>query len=373
MKDVKQIRIGMIMGKWLGGGVEAVIMNYYRHIDRKKIQFDFICDSDSTEIPYDEIKKLGGRVILCPPYQKLFKYLKELKKIFKENNYTIVHSNLNVLSVFPLYAAKKVGVPVRIVHSHSTSNKKEWKKNLIKNILKPFSKVYATDYFACTEHAGRWLFGNKTFEEGKVFLVNNGIELNKFVFDKKVRNEIRKDLSIRNSDIIIGHVGRFMKQKNHEFIIDIFEKIHRDNKNIRLMLIGQGPLKTEIEKKVVRLGIADSVIFLGQKEDVNKYYSAMDLFLFPSLYEGLGMVFIEAQVSGLPSIASTEVPPIAKVSDKAFFIDLEQPIKIWIDKINKVLKTEREIDIQRIKNAGYDILTEAKKLEQKYFELSKLK
>ena len=173
----KPIIIAQIMGKWVGGGVEAVIMNYYKHIDRTKVQFDFICDSDSTNIPYEEIEKLGGRVILCPPYQNLFKYIKFLTKLFKENKYTIIHSNINVLSVFPLYAAKKAKVPVRIAHSHSTSNKKEWKKNIVKNILRPFSKRYATDYFACSELAGRYMFGDKTFNEGKVTVINNAIDL----------------------------------------------------------------------------------------------------------------------------------------------------------------------------------------------------
>ena len=148
-------------------GVESVIMNYYRNIDRNKIQFDFICDSDSTSIPYEEIEKLGGRVILVPPYQEIFKYRKKLKLIFKENNYKIVHSNINTMSVFPLAVAKKCGIPTRIAHSHSTSNKKEWKKNILKNILRLFSKKYANVYFACSEKAGRFQFGNKAFDERK--------------------------------------------------------------------------------------------------------------------------------------------------------------------------------------------------------------
>lgn len=368
-KDNSVLRIGMIVGKWVGGGVEAVLMNYYRHIDRNKVQFDFICDSDSTNIPYEEIEKLGGKVILVPPYQKLPKYIKELKRIFKENNYKIVHSNINALSVFPLYAAKKAGVPIRIAHSHSTTNKAEWKKNLLKQALKPFSKRYANTYFACTEHAGRWLFGNKTFDEGKVLVVNNGIDVDSYSFNEKIRKEKRKELKLKDTDIVIGHIGRFMKQKNHEFLIDIFSELYKENNNYKLMLIGQGPLQDEMKQKVKDLGIEDAVMFLGQKNDANKYYQAMDLFLFPSLYEGLGMVFVEAQSAALPSIASTEVPVIAKVSDRAYFIGLDQPISIWTDKIKEVIKQERKVDTKRIKTAGYDIVTEAKKLEQKYINL----
>ena len=137
-------RIAQIVGKWVGGGVEAVIMNYYRNIDKSKIQFDFLCDSDSTNIPYEEIESLGGRVILIPPYQKPFKYHKELKRILKENKYEIVHSHISTMSLFSLFAAKCAGVKVRVAHSHSTTNKAEWKKNLMKQVLKQFSKVFAT-------------------------------------------------------------------------------------------------------------------------------------------------------------------------------------------------------------------------------------
>ncbi len=362
------IRIAQVMGKWLGGGVEAVIMNYYRNIDKSKIQFDFICDSDSTDIPYEEIEALGGRVILCPPYQKALEYHKELKRIFKENRYKIVHSNINALSVFPLCAAKKAGVPIRIAHSHSTSSKKEWKKTILKDILRPFSKVYPTHYFACTEHAGRWLFGDKTFEEGKVLVINNGIDTDKYVFNEKVRREVREELDLKDSDIVIGHIGRFMKQKNHDFLIDVFNELYKENSNYKLMLIGQGPLQEEIKQKVENLGLKQAVMFLGQKTDVNRYYQAMDLFLFPSLYEGLGMVMIEAQCSGLPCVASTEVPGIAKVNDNVEFIGLVQPINVWTEKVKEMIKLERIINLDRVKESGYDIVTEAKKLEREYLE-----
>ena len=367
----KCLRIGMYIGKWVGGGVEAVVMNYYKNIDRNKIQFDFICDDDSTNIPYEEIEKLGGKVIIVPPYQKLIKFHKEFKRICKENNYKIVHSNANVLSVFPLFAAKYAGVPVRIAHSHSTTNRTEWKKNLLKQVLKPFSKVFANTYFACTEHAGRWLFGNKAFDKGKVLVVNNGIDVDSYSFNEKVRKEKRNELKLKDTDIVIGHIGRFVKQKNHEFLIDIFNELYKENNNYKLMLIGQGPLQDEMKQKVKDLGIEAAVMFLGQKNDANKYYQAMDLFLFPSLYEGLGMVFVEAQSAALPSVASTEVPVIAQVSDRACFIGLDQPIKVWTDKIKEVINQERKVDLKRVKDAGYDIVTEANKIQQKYIDLTK--
>lgn len=372
MKKSEPIRIAHIVGKWLGGGVEAVVMNYYRNIDKSKIQFDFICDDDSTNIPYEEIKSLGGRVILIPPYQKVFKYQKELIRIFKENNYKIVHSHINTLSVFPLRAAKKAGVPVRIAHSHSTTNKAEWKKNLMKQVLRPFAKVYSTHYMACTEHAGRWLFGNKEFDNNNVYVLNNAINLDSYKFDKKVRKEIRKELNISDDKFVIGHIGRFVAQKNHTFLIDIFNEVHKENKNALLVLVGQGPLVEEMKNKCKELNISDSVMFLGQRSDANKLYQAFDHFLFPSLYEGLGMVAIEAQCAGLPCLCSTEVPLVAKVTDNIEFLKLADDINLWKQSILSNLDTSKRKDCSKeVSKYGYNINEEVKKLEEKYLKLVK--
>jgi len=299
----KPIIVAQIMGKWVGGGVESVIMNYYRHLDHSKIQFDFICDEDSTRIPYDEIKKLGGRVFLVPKYQNLPKYLKALEKLFKENQYRIVHSNINTLSVFPLYAAKKAGVPIRISHSHSTSNPKEWKRNLIKNILRPFSKRYATDYFACSEKTGIYQFGKRKSKLVKI--IPNSIDIEIFKFHPKDRQDIRAELGIEEDTIVIGHIGRFVETKNHQFIIHSFSKLHQKNPNTKLILIGDGPLLEKTRKTVRDLGLEESVLFLGRKENIAPYYSVFDIFFLPSLYEGMPMSGIEAQVSGLKCIFSS--------------------------------------------------------------------
>lgn len=371
MKDNKNkhqpIRIAQVIGKWVGGGVEAVVMNYYRHIDRNKIQFDFICDNDSTNIPYEEIEKLGGKVILVPPYQKIIAYHKELKRIFKENNYKIVHSHINTLSVFPLYTAKCAGVPVRIAHSHSTTNKKEWKKNLIKQTLRPFSKLFATHYFACSELAGRWLFGNKEYDKGNVFLLSNAIDVEKFKYDEKIRKKIRKELKIKDDTVVIGHIGRFVAQKNHTFLIDIFSEYHKLNSNSILLLAGQGPLEEEIKEKVKKLQLEDAVKFLGQRNDVNRLYQAFDLFLLPSLYEGLGMVLIEAQCSGLPCICSTKVPQIAKVTEHLDYVNLNVPLSIWIKAIQSKKLINRKSCIKEVSKNGYNIENEVDKLINKYW------
>lgn len=373
MEDNQEpIRIAQIIGKWVGGGVEAVIMNYYRAMNREKIQFDFICDEDSTNIPYEEIKSLGGKVILIPPYQKLFKYQRVLKKILREGNYKIVHSHINALSVFPLRIAKKVGVPIRIAHSHSTTNKKEWKKNFFKSILKPFSKVYATNYFCCTEHAGRWLFGNKKYENGEIYILNNAINLEKFIYNEKIRENKRAELKIDKDTIVLGHIGRFVEQKNHKFLINIFNEVHKKNINTKLILVGQGPLKKEIEQQIKQLNIEDYVLMLGQRADVNEIYQAFDIFLFPSLYEGLGMVAIEAQAAGNLCIVSTEIPKVAKVTKKMEFLDLSSPNQRWVDCILSAIDNigeKSDISIDEFVNAGYDIKQESIKLEKQYLKL----
>lgn len=363
------IRIAQIVGKWVGGGVEAVLMNYYRNIDHTKVQFDFICDDDSINIPYDEITSLGGKVILIPPYQKVFKYQRILKKVLKENNYKIVHSHINTLSIFSLFAAWRANIPVRIAHSHSTTNKLEKKKNILKQIFKPFSKLFATHYFACTKHAGNWMFGNKK----EIYILNNAIELDRYKYNIDIRNKIRKELNINDDTLVIGHIGRFVEQKNHRYLIDIFNEIHSKNNNSILILIGQGPLQDEIKDKVNKLGLDNSVLFLGQLDNANEYYQAFDIFLLPSLYEGLGMVLIEAECSGLLSYTSTEVPLEAKVTDNLYYMSLKDNPSIWSNNILDSIKDYNRVSCEDIvKRSGYDITIESSKLVNKYIELYKL-
>ena len=362
------IRIAQVVGKMVSGGMESVVMNYYRNIDRSQIQFDFIVDEDSTHIPREEIESLGGRIYIVPPYQKLFQYIKELKKIFKENQYKIVHSHLNSLSVFPLYAAKKAKVPIRIAHSHSTStkDKREWKRNILKNILKLFSKVNANYFFACTTYAGEWLFGNKIVNDEKFMIVNNAILTEKFEHNEEVRKELRKNLNLEEK-FVLGHIGRFMHQKNHNFLIDIFEKVHQKCPESVLLLVGDGPLKEKIIQKVTLLGVTDCVQFIKSTPEVWKYYQAMDLFVFPSLYEGLGMVLVEAQIAEVPCIASSVVPEDATISNKIQYVSLEENAETWA---KMILETkQKKGKIQYINKEKYDIKEEAKKLQNKYFEL----
>ena len=357
------MRIAQIMGKMDNGGVEAVIMNYYRNIDRSKVQFDFIVDGDSKFIPRDEIESLGGRIYIVPPYQKIGKYISALVKLFKENNYQIVHSNINTLSVFPLFAAKKAGVPVRIAHNHSTAAKGETKKNILKYILRPFSKVFATHYAACSEYAGEWLFGKKAMESGKVTIFNNAIDLNKFKFDKNVRNEVRKKLGIEDK-FVIGHVGRLCFQKNQEFLIDVFEEVHRRNPNTVLLLIGDGEDREKIENRIKDM---HGVFLLGNRNDVNRLYQAMDVFVLPSKYEGLPVVGVEAQTSGLPCVLSDKMTAETKMTDNVTFLSTDDSTKEWVEAIDDMRILPRNIGAYiDLFNNGFSIKERACKLTELY-------
>ena len=370
MRDNEPVHVAQIIGKWVGGGVESVVMNYYRYIDRTKIQFDFICDDDSTNIPYEEIEKLGGKVILIPPYQKVFKYHNKLKKILKEGHYKIVHSHINTLSVFSLFAAKCAGVPVRIAHSHSTTNKKEKKKNLLKQLLRPFSKLFATDYMCCSELAGRWLFGDKEYDKGNVYLLNNAIDLDKFKYNETLRKKKRKELGIKDDTLVIGHIGRFVAQKNHDYLIDIFNEIHKKNNNSVLLLAGQGPLMEEIKNKAKELNLDDSVKLLGQRNDANELYQAFDVFLLPSLYEGLPVVGVEAQAAGLLCYLSDDMTKETKVLDITKFMSLNNTPEEWANNILDDVKKYKRIDTSKEMTAkNFNIKEEAKKLEEYYLNL----
>ena len=355
----KPIRVAQIIGIANNGGVESIIMNYYRNIDRNKVQFDFFVESESKIINKKEIEEMGGKVIIIPPYTKLFKYTKELKRIFKENNYDVVHSNMNTLSVFPLRAAKKAGVKIRIAHSHSTSNKKEWKKHLLKSVLKKFSKTYSTHYFSCGEDAGRYQFGDKTFDDGKVTVIKNAVDIDKFKFNIEKRNTIRGELNI-TKEFVIGHVGRFMNVKNQLFLIDVFSEILKTRKDVRLLLVGEGPMEEKIRQRVGELGINENVIFYGTTSDVASVYSAMDVFAFPSLYEGFGLVALEAQANGLPTVVSEHVPMEACATSYVFRLKLES--EKWLEKLNQILTTgsrnniDKSIDDYKISRVANDLL-----------------
>lgn len=360
------IRVAQIVGKMNGGGVEAVVMNYYRHIDRSKVQFDFLVDSDSTLIPREEIESLGGRVFEIPPYQHVIEYQRELQRLFKEEGWKIVHSHINALSVFPLRAAKKAGVPVRIAHSHSTSGKGEHAKNALKAVLKTQSNRYPTHRFACSRFAGEWLFGKAADFE----VVYNAIDLDSFRFNEEVRAQTRADLGLIDDQFVVGHVGRFTAQKNHVFLINVFSEVAKRRDDVVLLLVGSGEDGASVKSMVDQLGLSDRVKFLGQRSDVNHLYQAFDAFLLPSLYEGLCLVGVEAQVSGLPCLLSDTITREVDVTSKCKFMPITDS-SIWVDAISSLTRVASEARSEQSKGSfdNYDICTQSQKLTYKYEHL----
>lgn len=369
MKRNEPFRVAQVLSKMNSGGIEMVVLNYYRHIDRTKVQFDFVVEEGST-IPFrDEIERMGGRIYLVPPYINIKEYQTRLVKLFRTNNYKIVHAHMNTLSIFPLRAAKKAGVQVRITHNHSTADKTELKRTIIKYILRPFAKVSATHYCACSVLAGKWLFGNSFFEKGNVKLIPNAIDISKFTFNEEIRNRVRTELGVEDN-FVVGHVGRFMHQKNHEFLIDIFKRIHEKESKAILLLIGEGELKHKIEKKVRCLGLNDFVRFLGVQYNVNELMQGMDIFLLPSLYEGLPVVGVEAQSSGLPCVYSSSITEETKILDSTEFVSLEESVDKWANKVIQLKdRCERKKVDEKVIDAGFEIMKAADDLNNFYYEI----
>ena len=356
------IRVAVIMGKMHSGGKKNLVMEYYRNIDRSKVQFDFICDKDSNAIPKEEIEKLGGKVYIVEPYQNLFANMLETYKILKKGKYDIVHGYNNTVNVFSMYVAKKAGISVRINESISmAADKGDW-KTYFKNILKPTNKLFATHYMANGEECGIWQFGEKLFKQGKIKIFKTVINAEKNEYDITLRNKTRKEFNIEN-DLVIGHIGRITEQKNTLFLIDIFNEIQKIYSNSKLLLVGDGNLKKEMLNKINDLGIKDKVIYLGRTEDIHKLYNAMDCFVLPSLYEGLPVVGVEAECCGLPVFFSSVIPNESSVCDDlGTFIGLDQNSKKWAEIIvNKTLENidSRKDRIEDIKKAGFDSVKEA--------------
>ena len=364
------IRVLQILGIVAGGGVEAVIMNYYEHIDRTKVQFDFIVHNDNKIDITPKVEAMGGRVYKVTPYYKNpVAFMYGIYKVIRNHHYRIVHSNMNTLSAFSLFAAWAAGAPVRILHNHSTSSPGETKRNIMKFMLRPFARLFATHYFACSRLAGEWMYGKNMVDSGKVTIINNAIDLEKYAFNSHKRKIQRKGLGLTD-EFVIGHVGRFMFQKNHEFLIDVFAEACKKNPHMVLLLIGDGPLRSAVEEKVKKLGLTDHVKFLGLRNDVQDLYNVMDIFVLPSHYEGLPVVGVEAQANGLPCLFSTKVTKETHLTHLAQFLDLSTGASKWAERIVS-MKHERNEEVgEELRQAGFEINKEARNLMKFYTKLS---
>lgn len=328
--------------RMLKGGIQSLVMEIVKNIDKEKVQIDFLLLDDGKNYELeDELENLGCKVyklkgIWIRTPIDFIKYTKALDNFFKNHNdYDVVHMHSSSKNYMVLKKAKKYGIPVRIAHSHNIDfQTKNPIKKLIGDIFKVNLKKYATDYFACSKMAGKWLFGEKIINSDKFKVIHNAIDYDKFKFDENKRKEIRKELNIKDDEIIVGHVGRFSNQKNHEFLIGIFAELYKKNNKFKLLLIGTGEKEELIKEKVKKINLESEVIFLGFKEDVSKYYNAMDLFLFPSKFEGLSISLVESQANGLACFTSKYVVPYeVKIIDGLYFIDLRKSSKDWAEEI----------------------------------------
>ena len=361
----KPIRIAQIMGKLWAGGVEMVVFNYYRAIDKSKIQFDFYYDADSTVNPPKELIELGARFYKLPPYQKLPQYINELKKYFKENRYTIVHSHLNTLSVFPLFAAWNCNIPVRIAHNHSVPAGTELGRDALKYFLRIFAKTFSTDYFACSEKAARWMFGDKMYESNKVIVVKNAIDFKRFSSSYEDKEKNREELGLKNK-FVVGHVGRFTYAKNHFFLLNVFLEISKKRADAVLLLVGDGELHEAIIEKVNEMGLNQKVIFIGKVSNPEKFYSLVDVMIIPSVFEGLSLATIESQIAGVPAIVSEAIPEEAIISNGVKRLKISD--ENWE---YEALRIAGKTIVLNEKSIEYNIEYAAKKLEKWYMNKEK--
>lgn len=362
----KPIRILHVFGIMNIAGAENLIMNIYREIDKNKFQFDFIVHTEKKGYFDEEIKKLGGKIYHFPKY-KVFNhllYMKTWKDFLSENTeYKIIHGHMRGTANYYLEIAKSSGL-ITIMHSHNVSNGSGISALIKDRNLKKI-KCF-TDYkLACSPEAGNWMFGSDSFE-----VLKNGINLNKFKFDKQKRNETRDYLNIKN-EVVIGHVGRFVDQKNQSFLIDVFYKFQLKHKNSKLILIGEGENKKILLNKVSKLGITHKVKFLTPQVDIGKFMMAFDLFLFPSIFEGLGIVLIEAQTTGLKCLIADNITDEVKLSDDITKISLEAPKSQWVNQMELLLcqKTSRLNSWKKTSEKKYTIKQSSEKLQNIYLRL----
>jgi len=348
-------------------GVASFLMNYYRHIDRKKIQFDFLSCSLLENNYSQEIHQFGGIVYNAPSYKKnLFKYISFVRDVIANGTYDIIHCHQFLLSVISLSIAKKNGIKTRIIHSHNSFIFSKWKK-LSVYLFRNLWSFFATDFFACSESAANFLFGKKC----KYKIFNNAIVPERFIFNNTARNSVRNDLCLPENAFVIGYVSRFDKQKNHIFLIDVLKYILRKNINVYLLLVGEGILQDDIKKYVVDLNISDNVLFYGISKKVHELYSVMDVFVFPSLFEGLPIVGIEAQCAGLPVIASLNIQKAMQVTPLVCWLDLKSGAEKWAEKVIEYMPPKERMDMSEIiTQNGYNVKTECKKLEMEYLRLT---
>lgn len=366
------VRVLHITEKLQSAGIESFIMNLYRRIDRTKVQFDFLVLRNEHEFYEDEIKELGGNKFFIESKKKntLLRIYEEcdlLKKFLKEHHYDIVHIHYTTPLRAPyLEVLKKVGVRTRIYHSHSAFVEgKGFIKSVIYSYMRRKIEKFGTHFFACSKVAAEWIFSKNILAQNKARVIYNGIDTAKFAFDDCARHEVRSQLGLGGKNVLI-HTGRFLEQKNHTFVVDVFSVIKKLCPNSALLLLGMGPLQDDIKLKVHKLGLDDDVFFLGVKTDVCRYLSAADCYIMPSLYEGLPVAAVEAECSGLPCVFSTNITEEVALTDHVKFLSLEDSADCWAKAVKDSFDCVRKDSSDVIRNNGYDMQSVAEEMKKFY-------
>jgi Glycosyltransferase len=365
------IRVLQVVWSMDRGGLETFIMNVYRNIDRSRVQFDFLVHTNK-ECAYDaEIRSLGGKIFkVASRRNSMLKNSRELDAFYRGHpEYGIVHMHDSCMSyISPLYFAKKNGVPVRILHSHSTGVSKEETAHKVLHLFHQRRlKELVTDCFACSSEAGKWMFGKSKAE---FQYIKNGIESQRFIYDEMLRERYRREMGLEDK-IVIGHIGRFAYPKNHTFLLEIFYELSKLSDQFVLLLIGKGELEAEIQKKVCELDLINKVIFLGERADIPQLLQAMDLFVFPSIFEGLPVTLVEAQAAGLKCVVADTVTRQAAVSDLTEYIDLKKSAFEWAERICRLIPYERKNRQEIIRMSGFDIQETAQWMQNFYLNHGK--
>ncbi|SER48541.1 Glycosyltransferase involved in cell wall bisynthesis [Gracilibacillus ureilyticus] len=347
-------------------GIPTLLMNMYRNIDRKKIQFDFLTTKEGA---FDEeIKNMGGHLYYIPSLDKsgYFMYKRSLKSFFKRHaSYIIVHSHIDQLSAIALREARRVRIPVRIAHSYNTAIEGSIITKLWKSVIGLFVPVHATDYFACSTESADWLFKWKA-KQAEFF--QHALDLEKFLYSASTRKVYRDKLGLTEDHFLIGHVGGYTAQKNHTFLLDCFRALRRKIPQAKLALIGDGPLKKQIEEKIIQYRLQEHILILGEKEDVENWMQSFDLYIFPSLHEGFPVSVLEAQCAGLPVLVSdTITKEIHLGSGQVHFLPLEDK-KVWVVEMERLYELKPRIPIERagLLKEGFNVNEIAKQTEEKY-------
>lgn len=372
MEDSSVIHVLQVLGRLDRGGAETMVMNLYHNIDTSKVQFDFVVHTDEKCAYDSEVERMGGRIYHAPKYRIInhFPYVIWWKKFFKvHSECKIVHAHIRSSASIFLTIAKKNGY-VTIAHSHSTSNGKGFQA-LIKNLLQ-FPIRYTADYFfSCSDIAGKWLYGERVTRGSNYRMVPNCIDCKQFFYSEAQRKQVRDEQNIEEDCFVIGHVGRFHEAKNHKYLIQIFAEILRRRPNTKLLLVGDGELQEKIEQDCRRLGIREQTTFTGLQSHPEQFYHAMDLFLFPSLWEGLPMSVVEAQASGLPCVISDRITKDVRITDRVKYMSLNASPGEWAEEILKYAGKVRAglNDQQKIRLKKFDSISVAKEMQEFYLKL----